>query len=78
MSIPGGITKDSMKFHYRDGLECFKFLFGNPLFSDHMEYTPRREFTSDERPERLYNEMMTGDLAWSLQVGTSQNMYYYS
>lgn len=78
VSIPGGITKDPMKFHYRDGLECFKFLFGNPLFSDHMEYTPRREFTSDERPERLYNEMMTGDLAWSLQVGASQNMYYYS
>ena len=78
VSIPGGITKDPMKFHYRDGLECFKFLFGNPLFSDQMEYTPRREFTSDERPERLYNEMMTGDLAWSLQVGASQNMYYYS
>lgn len=77
VSVHGGFTKDPMKFHYRDGLECFKFLFGNPLFSDQMEYTPRREFTSDEQPERLYNEMMTGDLAWSLQVGAPQNMCHY-
>ena len=78
MSVPGAVTKDPMKLYYRDGMECFKFLFGNPLFSNNMEYTPRREFTSDERPERLYNEMMTGDLAWNLQVGVSQNIYYNS
>ena len=78
MSVPGGTTKDPMKLYYRDGMECFRFLFGNPLFSEHMEYTPRREFTSDERSERLYNELMTGDLAWNLQVGVSQNICYNS
>ena len=63
-----GRTKDPIALYYRDGLECFKFLFGNPLYRDHMEYIPRREFTTDEQSERLYNEMMTGDLAWNLQV----------
>lgn len=68
VSIEGGTTKDPLTLYYRDGLECFKFLFGNPLFLNHMEYIPRREFTSGEKPERLYNEMMTGDRAWTLQV----------
>ena len=53
-------------------------LFGNPLFVNHMDYVPRREFASEEKQERLYNEMMTGDLAWNLQVGVSQNIYYNS
>lgn len=33
-----------------------------------MDYIPRREYTDEERKERLYNEIMTGDMAWSLQV----------
>ena len=35
----GGGTVNSettVPFYYRDGLESFKFLFGNPLFRDHM------------------------------------------
>ena len=68
VSIEGGTTRDPLTFYYRDGLESFKFLFGNPLFRDHMEYVPRREYTDESKKERLYSEMMTGDLAWSLQV----------
>ena len=68
VGIEGGITKDALTLYYRDGLECFRFLFGNPLFLDHMEYVPRREYTTGEKVERLYNEMMTGDRAWTLQV----------
>ena len=70
VSVEGGITKDALTLYYRDGLECFRFLFGNPLFLDHMEYVPRREYTTGEKVERLYNEMMTGDRAWDLQVNT--------
>lgn len=75
VNVPGGRTKDPIALYYRDGLECFRFLFGNPLFRDHMEYVPRREFTTDEQPERLYNEMMTGDLAWNLQVSKVVNKH---
>ena len=58
-----------MTLYYRDGLECFKFLFGNPLFQRHMDYIPRREYSNGDKTERLYNEIMTGDRAWELQVG---------
>ena len=68
--VRGGVTKKPLTLYYRDGLECFRFLFGNPLFLDHMEYVPRREYTTGEKVERLYNEMMTGDRAWDLQVST--------
>ena len=49
-------------------LECFKCLFGNPLFSDYMDFIPRREYADEERTECLYNEIMTGDRVWTLQV----------
>lgn len=75
--IQDGTTKDPITLYYRDGLDCFKFLFGNPLFLDYMEYIPRREFTTDEPAERLYNEIMTGDLAWELQVGMNSPTQYY-
>ena len=70
VSIEGGTTRDPLTLYYRDGLECFKFLFGDPLFQDHMEYVPRCEFTAGEKPERLFNEIMTGDRAWALQVSS--------
>lgn len=68
VSVEGGTTKDPLTLYYCDGLDCFKFLFGNPLFVDYMDYIPRREFTTGEKPERLYNEIMMGNRAWSLQV----------
>lgn len=68
VEVGGGTTKKPLTLYYRDGLECFKFLFGNPLFLNHMDYTPRREYVGVEKRERLYNEMMTGNRAWTLQV----------
>ena len=59
---------EPMTLYFRDALECFKCLFGNPLFSDYMDFIPRREYVDEERTERLYNEIMTGDRAWTLQV----------
>ena len=68
IKVRGATTKEPLTLYYRDALECFKHLFGNPLFSGYMDFTPRREYTNEEKTERLYNEMMTGDRAWSLQV----------
>ena len=71
VAVEGGSTKEPMTLYFRDALECFKFLYGNPLFSDHMDFVPRREYTDKEKTERLYNEIMTGDRAWTLQVCTA-------
>ena len=54
--------------YFRDALDCFKHLFGNPLFSDYMDFVPQREYADREKNECLYNEIMTGDRAWTLQV----------
>ena len=66
--VEGGTTKDPLTLYYRDGLECFKHIFGCPLYDKYMDYCPCREYTTEEKTERLYNEMMTGDRAWTLQV----------
>ena len=68
VQVRGAVTKEPLTLYYRDALECFKRLFGNPLFSGYMDFIPRHEYTSEEKTERLYNEMMTGDRAWSLQA----------
>ena len=68
VEVRGAVTKEPLTLYYRDALECFKRLFGNPLFSGYMDFIPRREYTSEEKTERLYNEIMTGDRAWALQV----------
>ena len=68
VSVPGGSTKDPLRLVYRDGLECFSFLFGNPLFVNHMDYSPRRVWVDDNMESRIYDEPMTGDFAWNLQV----------
>ena len=68
VQVQGGVTTEPMMLYFRDALECFKCLFGNPLFSDYMDFIPRREYADEERTERLYNEIMTGDRVWAIQV----------
>ena len=69
--VSGGSTTQPLNFFYRPALDCFKFLFGNPLFANYMDLVPRREYTDGDKTERLYNEIMTGDRAWTLQVCTA-------
>lgn len=68
VEIPGGSTTDPLIFYYRDGLECFRFLFGNPLFRDAQEFVPRKEWVDEGRSSRVYNDVMSGDRVWDLQV----------
>ena len=68
IEIEGGDTKDPLTLYYRDGLDCFKFLLANPLLAEYVDFSPRHEYVGEDKSERLYNEMMTGDRAWTLQV----------
>ena len=54
--------------YYRSAIECLEFKLSDPRYKDHLDFIPRREYTDESKTERLYNEIMTGDLAWSLQV----------
>ncbi|KAF7981980.1 hypothetical protein HWV62_30801 [Athelia sp. TMB] len=60
-------TKRPVNLFYRDSIKCVRSLFGNPLFADNMYYTPYREFKTAEKLVRVYNEWMSGNVAWNMQ-----------
>jgi hypothetical protein len=68
IQIPGGDTCTDLKLYYRDGLEVFKFLFGNPVYERFMVYEPYKVYADKEKEKRLYTEMMSGEWAWECQV----------
>lgn len=69
-SIPGYATKKPIYLFYRNPLDCVKFLFANPIFANHIDFAPRKEWTSADRSTRVYSEWMTSQSAWDMQVRT--------
>lgn len=57
-----------MTLYYHDPLECVEFLFSNSLFAGRMDYSPRQLYKTAEKLEQVYNEWMTADSAWEMQV----------
>jgi hypothetical protein len=73
IKVPGGTTSTDLTLYYRDGLEVFKFLFGNPEYEGFMSYEPYKVYTCQRKEKRIYTEMMTGDWAWECQVCSPYN-----
>lgn len=57
-----------MELLYRDGLEVFQFLYGNPVFANHQKHAPERLWADYKKEMRIYDEPMTGDYVWKVQV----------
>ena len=68
ISITGHATREPMFLFYRDALDCVEYLFGNPLFSDSMDFCPVRLYKDAEQTIRVYTEWVTGNSAWEMQV----------
>lgn len=64
-------SKDPIYLYKHDAVECIEDLFRNPLFQDHMSFTPTKLFKSAENMTRIYTEWMTGDNAHDFQVCNS-------
>lgn len=64
-------TKQRVYLYWRDALECIAWLLNHPMFQGHLDWTPRRAYTTPERNNRIYTEWMTGDDAWDKQVRSS-------
>ncbi|KAG1876909.1 hypothetical protein C8R48DRAFT_768476 [Suillus tomentosus] len=60
-------TKSPVILYWRDPLECIASIFNHPLFHNHMDFTPRKVYTTAERLCRIYTEWMTGNDAWDMQ-----------
>ena len=74
-------TKDDVILYFRDPIECLKSLFSNPLYHEHIDLVPYRCYTSAKKANRVYDEWMSGDVAWTIQVSllfyTSAEIEYY-
>ncbi|TFY52981.1 hypothetical protein EVG20_g10318 [Dentipellis fragilis] len=53
---------------FRDPVACISALYGNIDFIEHMAFEPVQEFSDDEKSNRMYNEMHTGDWWWNTQA----------
>lgn len=75
ITIPGYATREPMHLFFRDALDCVEYLFGNPLFAGHMDFSPTRLYQTAEQMIRVYSEWMTGDIAWNMQVCSSISIF---
>ena len=63
--IKGYPTRDPIQLYWHDALEVVQELFGNPIFSQHMEYGP---YIILDGQEWEYGEWMSSDEAHQIQV----------
>jgi hypothetical protein len=68
VQVPGDPTSTDLILFYRDGLEVFKFLFGNPVYEAFMSYEPIKVYNNRRMDKQIYTDIMTGDWAWECQV----------
>ena len=62
--------KEPVYLYHRDALDCIKFLFNHLFFANDIDYVPHRVFTDAERDVRVYNEWMSSNGCWEMQVST--------
>ncbi|KAG1732170.1 hypothetical protein EDD22DRAFT_960408 [Suillus occidentalis] len=62
-----GINEEFELF-MRDPVESIKELWANPAYLEHLTYAPERRFADEEKSERIYDELMSGDWAWETQT----------
>lgn len=61
-------TTTPATLYFRDGMECLKHLFSNPVLGAHMDFQTRLVFRDSNASVHIYNEMMTGNWATETQV----------
>lgn len=66
---PTAPTKRAVTLYYRDPVDCIQALLSNPYFDRHISFVPRKVWSTAARMVRIYDEWLSGDHAWELQVG---------
>ncbi|KLO14986.1 hypothetical protein SCHPADRAFT_825462, partial [Schizopora paradoxa] len=64
--VPGGTSLEPLTLFYRNGLEVFKFLLANPVFSGKQNFVPQKCF--DEGDVVFFDEPTTAQHMWEVQV----------
>lgn len=68
ITVDGGTTTKPIELLYRDGLEVFRYEYGNPTFAGHQQNVPQKIWTDKTKTIRILGGPMTGDLPWRVQV----------
>jgi len=61
-------TKQPVRLFYHDPIECLQALLSHPLFESHISFVPRRVWTSAAKICHIYDEWLSGDCTWNIQV----------
>jgi hypothetical protein len=72
--------KHTVNLYYRDPIECLQALLSHPLFEHHISFIPRKVWSTAAWPVRIYEDWLSGNHAWELQVRTigSRPFHLYS
>jgi hypothetical protein len=61
---------EKLELWFRDILGVIQELLGNHIYGMKLVFAPRKKFSDEEKTQRVYDEMWTGDWWLKLQVST--------
>ncbi|KIK92374.1 hypothetical protein PAXRUDRAFT_34547 [Paxillus rubicundulus Ve08.2h10] len=64
---PKGHSKNAIHLLYWQPIECLQAILRNPLLVPYISFVPRKVWTSTTKICQVYDEWLTGDLAWNIQ-----------
>lgn len=59
---------EEFELFMRDPVKCIKELWANPAYLDHLTYVPECRFADEGKTKRIYDELMSGNWSWEVQV----------
>ena len=66
--MPGCNLKEDPVLIYKDAWEAFTYIFSNSALEGNMEFAPYHTFQDESKTVRLYDQPMSGDYVWHIQV----------
>ena len=61
-------VKHPLRLFYHNPIDCLQALLSHPLFRPHISFVLRKVWTCAAKICHIYDEWLSGDRAWSLQV----------
>ncbi|KAG1738098.1 uncharacterized protein EDB91DRAFT_1082859 [Suillus paluster] len=68
---------EAFDVYFWDIIECVKALFGDPELTPYLVFAPERHYSDEDKTQRLYHEMHTGQWWWHTQVTMFRNKAVY-
>ena len=71
-------VKKLIRLFYRNAVDCLQTLLSHPLFEPHISFVPWKVWTSTTKICHIYDEWLSGDHTWKIQVGhVCARTYWY-